>query len=415
MDRLLLILEDRVVPLEPSSEWRNIAWQRASLRIRVDQDLPSHKAISPIFVTRDQLESPGEFAIPFTSAIRLDLDLPADSLDVSAKITVLDQDWLQAFEQGQLDRGEERFLPLDSVQHLLSRYRKTFGAPATPWEKDYSGPPHWTDLDPQEDATYHASIEGGGKALLMVHSRGCGLRYAWIELMAGEETKTRMRLTMRPLLIGRLTDEDDNPVPDAEVEAFVSLGSHWAETDLTGKLDAGGLAVGGEPGNYFRSISLLSRTDGAGRFQIRVPRGETYAVQAKRGASYAFLTQEAPVNELEGEVVEFDLKLISARTKEGVRVQVLDPDRRPAAGLFLELLPVSDRPWYRMFPSVQIDEEGWARFPWLDEGAFVILQIHRTADRWAGKVLHTLDYIHLPPNSDPLVVILPERPEEERQ
>lgn len=404
-EKIIVTVDKTAIPMAEWSLLTSEDWDQAFLQIQETQSSVSDVGFVPIAASSCRTEEEGVFLVPYSSRLHVLVGLPDEELSVVVELFLLDRQWVESYRSGAIDRGRETFLPLTSVEHMLTIYSRDH----QPESQEQELPRldlDWTELILDQNGESEMLLYFNGTCLIRAFSPESGVRYSWVEILPGQETFSQIRLEFRPLLIGQLTDEHGASVPHQPVVGIVSLGPYFEQVDWLGSREQGGVATFGQPGNYQRRFSLQSTTDSNGFFSIRLPRGEGYAINCTVGASFAFDYLMGPFSGIE-ETIRLTPQLKPTNLTEGVQVRVITEQGDSAAGVFVELAIADDFPWFRTLPIVQTNGEGWAGFPWIGEGTTVAQAVFLQHDRWAAPPHWRGDSVKLTPQNMPLILTIP--------
>ena len=110
------------------------------------------------------------------------------------------------------------------------------------------------------------------------------------------------------------------------------------------------------------------RTDEQGAYMIHVPDGIGYHIAVK---GKGFYEEEffSPYDVDEQGLLKADFSVDFENTRGlGVTIRVVDLDGLPIGNADIDSAPINDQPWFRVYPQLRTDAEGWVSLPWFEDG-----------------------------------------------
>lgn len=214
-------------------------------------------------------------------------------------------------------------------------------------------------------------VSAAGRAVLALHLEDGRSGYAECELQPGCEIIARPTLAARPRIAGILLDARGQPLSGATVRLAVAL--DLSDYDFWPSDPHGMLALRSQ-GVLHHSLTMRIKTDADGRFATIAPRGRKYAVYTHAQGGYAMWTDASGGRE------DIVLRLMDPGDESAITFTVLRQSGTPLAGACVQVVPVSDLPFFRQWPTdLAASEQGCLRVLGLEVGNRVCLLI-RHAD-----------------------------------
>jgi len=224
-------------------------------------------------------------------------------------------------------------------------------------------------LAAQEPAPLSVTAAGAYVACVQFADGAAGV--CPVQLVPGQIIPVQIELRPRPMIRGRLLDWEGNPVPSERIVLTVALDLDDYDLRLS---DPHGLMVYRDEGVLTQSVKKTYKTDGAGYFEISVPRGKDYAVYSYARGGYAFWST---VGCPHSDAMDLELRLEAPSQENSVAITVLQADGKPLQNAQIEIGVAGDCPFFRQWPTgLTLDEHGSVTVPGLQPGMLIGVVIH---------------------------------------
>lgn len=212
------------------------------------------------------------------------------------------------------------------------------------------------------------TLPESGFLLVSVTDRRFKTHWKVFPIHPGDNGQVHCVLTYRPYAAGVVRGLDGLPVAGLKVSATTHLNVDdydFTQADRNRGFSLTGASVGDV--QYTASRNSV-RTDEQGAYMIHVPDGIGYHIAVK---GKGFYEEEffSPYDVDEQGLLKADFSVDFENTRGlGVTIRVVDLDGLPIGNADIDSAPINDQPWFRVYPQLRTDAEGWVSLPWFEDG-----------------------------------------------